>query len=359
MIITTLSLLILATTTQPVVSQWPGSGPDVCVVPSTFPVRPETTCSDSLSSRSDCQALNIDLAFQRGETEDVQILIRKESDLDDVKGGVENVSVALTQVSDPSVNIAFQRVLYVKADRTPRYPGSGGGWRADPLYPIPANTTFDVPSGVTQSIWVSFTVSEEAIPGHNVTGEISLSTNKTVFKIPFNLQVSNVTLPSLSDSKIGTAWSGSWTSSTFEPYYNSFDWNKSKNEWYDIMLNSRMPPDSIYINKPRPFDDYVYLDKNGVQSFALLDVCSLPLGDDDDDVVVRAHGRRLGSCANYTDSYVNRLIETLDPIVQELRSKDMLKHAYIYGFDENPVSCEPQVRKLFGATKKAFPDLRT
>ena len=98
------------------------------------------------------------------------------------------------------------------------------------MYPIPANTTFDVPSGVTQSIWVSFTVSEEAIPGHNITGEISLSASKTVFKIPFNLQVSNVTLPSLSDSKIGTAWSGSWTSSTFEPYYNSFDWNKSKKQ---------------------------------------------------------------------------------------------------------------------------------
>ena len=34
------------------------------------------------------EALNVDLAFQRGETEDVQILIRKESDLDDAKGGV-------------------------------------------------------------------------------------------------------------------------------------------------------------------------------------------------------------------------------------------------------------------------------
>ena len=82
------------------------------------------------------------------------------------------MSVALTQVSDPSLNVAFQRVLFVKADRTPRYPGSGGGWRADPLYPIPANTTFDVPSGVTQSIWVSFTVVRTPFR-HNITGEIS------------------------------------------------------------------------------------------------------------------------------------------------------------------------------------------
>ena len=65
-------------------------------------------------------------------------------------------------------------------------------------HPIPANTTFDVPSGVTQSVWVSFTVAKDSIPGKNITGEISLfSTSKILFKIPFNLQVSNVTLPSL------------------------------------------------------------------------------------------------------------------------------------------------------------------
>jgi len=341
-------------------ASWPGSGPDICVVPSTFPVRPDTTCSDSMSSRSDCEALNVDLSFQRGESEDVQILIRKEPDLDDLKGGVENVSVSVTKTSDP-VSVNFYRVLFVEAKRTPRYPGSGGGWRADPLYPITADTTFDVPSGVTQSIWVSFTVSRDAVPGKNITGEISVSSSKHSYTIPFTLHVSNVTLPTLAESKIGTAWSGSWGSSTFEPYYDeTFDWNKTKDSWYDMMLNARMPPDSIYISKPRPIDDYVYLDKNGVQSFALLDVCSLPLDDGDDIMIDSAHrGRRLGSCANYTDDYVNRLIETLTPIVEELRSKDMLKHAYIYGFDENPVSCEPQVRKLFGATKKAFPDLRT
>ena len=49
-------------------SQWPGSSPDVCIVPSTFPVRPETTCSDSLSSRSDCEVLKIDFEFStRGD----------------------------------------------------------------------------------------------------------------------------------------------------------------------------------------------------------------------------------------------------------------------------------------------------
>ena len=53
------------------------------------------------------------------------------------------------------------------------------------------------------------------------------------------------------------------------------------------------------------------------------------------------------------------MIDTLRPIVAEVEKLGLLDRAYIYGFDENPVSCEPQVRKLFGATKAAFPALRT
>jgi len=37
----------------------------------------------------------------------------------------------------------------------------------------------------------------------------------------------------------------------------------------------------------------------------------------------------------------------------------LLHHAYVYGFDEKPSSCEPQVRQLFGAIKRAYPKLTT
>jgi hypothetical protein len=130
-----------------------------------------------------------------------------------------------------------------------------------------------------------------------------------------------------------------------------------------------MPPDSIYLTKPREYSDYQYMHAKGVQWFALLDVSALPLappggtGEEHlqpiDTFGHIGHGGGVtGNCANYTDEYVSRMIATLRPMVDRMDKDGMLSSAYIYGFDENPVSCEPQVRKLFGATKKAFPTLR-
>ena len=36
-------------------TEWPASGPELCAVPSTFPVRPFTTCADAAGARSSCE----------------------------------------------------------------------------------------------------------------------------------------------------------------------------------------------------------------------------------------------------------------------------------------------------------------
>ena len=69
--------------------------------------------------------------------------------------------------------------------------------------------------------------------------------------------------------------------------------------------------------------------------------------------------RANGECANYSDAYVTLMIDTLAPVVKDLKAAGILHLAYIYGFDENPRTCEGQIRKLFGAAKMAFPGLRT
>jgi len=66
-----------------------------------------------------------------------------------------------------------------------------------------------------------------------------------------------------------------------------------------------------------------------------------------------------GSCANYTQEYVDRMLKLLAGSVTTLEAKGLLDHAYVYGFDECPISCEPQVRKLFGAIKAQWPSLKT
>ena len=314
---------------------------------------------------------------QIGETESVQILLRKGVDvIDDPIGGVKNVNISITGFHQNTTNIfssiEIYKVGYVFVKHSPRYPGSGGGWRPDPLLPLDKdNTLFDVPPSISQGIWVSFTISYDAKPGV-YEGSISIScddnkcgsvNSKDAFVVPISVHVWDIKLPTLYESDIGTAWSGSWTQSTFQPYYGkNFDWDKEKFDWYDTMINHRMPPDSLYLNRPRPIDDYVYLAKKGVKWFGLLDVQNLPPTTETAgyDLSPSPIVKRLkGSCKNYTDEYVHRVIETLRPIVDELTKAGILDRAYIYGFDENPVSCEPEVRKIFGATKKAFPKLRT
>ena len=63
---------------------WPASGPEVCVVPSTVNIRPWTTCADVDSVYASANTKSAVLVnAQRGETESVQVLVRKDIDLDD------------------------------------------------------------------------------------------------------------------------------------------------------------------------------------------------------------------------------------------------------------------------------------
>ena len=361
-------------------AQWSGSEPEICVVPSTFEVRPHSTCSDVPTSLTGgCAAPIASISAQRGETEDIQLLLRKGSDIDDPKGGVQNVSIMLEHLPledgksvEAMVTASVYRVGYVYAAHTPRYPGSGGGWRPDPLLPLKAEQTFSVPSGVAQAIWISFRVSKDAAPGNYTNASVvltyeyassGLSDTKAngIITVPLSIEVFDLTLPSMSETRLGSAWSGSWTSSAFAPYLpgGASSWDeKTKEKWFDMMIDHRMPPDSIYLTKQRSLADYVYMASKGVKWFSILDVSKLSLNDIQE--IKRPHfGGVTGTCRNFTDAYVEHMIATLKPIVQGLESKGLLDRAYVYGFDENPASCEPQVRKLFGATKKAFPSLKT
>lgn len=69
--------------------------------------------------------------------------------------------------------------------------------------------------------------------------------------VPVHLTVFNVTLPTMADTRIGSAWSGSWGSDAFTPYYpsKSFNWTETKHTWFDLMIDHRMPPDAIYLSK--------------------------------------------------------------------------------------------------------------
>ena len=228
------------------------------------------------------------------------------------------------------------QVGYVFCNQSGRYAGSGGGWRSDPLLPV-TDDGFTVPTSTAQSIWITLHVPSDATPGM-YTGSVDLIlSSSTSITIPVTVNVWNITLPTLRQSHIGTAWSGAWTPEYFAPYYGS-QWNATA--WYNLFVQHRMPPDSIYLSTPRPMSDLVYLASAGANYFALIDVNALSTeegvsvlsGDDD-------------ACPyNYTQSYVDLLIATLQPTVDQLRALNISQYAYVYGFDEEPATCADQVR---------------
>eukprot|EP00041_Stephanoeca_diplocostata_P013732 m.243299 g.243299 ORF g.243299 m.243299 type:complete len:403 (+) comp19445_c0_seq4:87-1295(+) len=332
--------LFLCCAPKQVGASWSASGPELCVVPTTAQVRPDSTCSDTTTSSSNCASPAAYVNAQIGEVEDIQLLLRKSIDADDTLGGLTGVSVVVNGLP-ADISVKTFRVGYVWAQHSPRYAGSGGGWRPDPLMPI--SEKFDIPSEVAQPLWVSVSVGRNTVPG-TYSGQVSITCTMSNTKacpalvVPVHITVFNVTLPTMAETRIGSAWSGSWGSNTFTPYYPSpsFDWNTTKHTWFDLMIDHRMPPDSIYLSKARDYDDYQYMASKGVKWFAILDVSSLPLTlgahnadsnkSHDEGMPKRVHsGGVRGACANYSAEYVERLIDTLTPIVTKLEADGLLE----------------------------------
>ena len=322
------------------------------------------TCSD-FGHGASCEARAASIAGQQGEREAVQLVLHHRADLTGVTVSVSGIP------SDVATFAAFQ-VGYVNTTDSPRYEGSGGGFRPDPLLPFPTDGQgVDVPAGVAQALWITAELGRPgAARAGNYTGTITVSNSAgKALTVPLTVELWALALPTLAESAIGTAWSGVWSPPSFSPYYpavatDAQKWNATKSAFYDTMFDARMPADSIYITTPRNVSDYEDLAARGAQWFALLDVSSLPLTPGGAPVAPRPRGAGVGtrvggSCHNYTKEYVARMLATLEPIVTALEAKGLLDKAYIYGFDECPVSCEPQVRKLFGATKAKWPALRT
>merc|ERR1712151_804294 len=130
---------------------------------------------------------------------------------------------------------------------SPRYQGSGGGWRPDPLLPLlETDIGFDIAADQAQPIWIELSVSDSAKPGvYNFSIEISCDRSRCdkIKSLPLRLTVWGSKMPSLAESKIGTAWSGTWDAGTFAPYYGDDYWTNvtNKRKWYDLMIRSRTP----------------------------------------------------------------------------------------------------------------------
>ena len=289
---------------------------DVCVIPATQGLMINDECSTYPTMGS-----SINMQGMIGEKENIQVMMSSESNtVTPIIEGLEGVQWKVYQVG------------YVNCTATNRYGGSGGGWRSDPLLEVPSGGV-EVTTGQPVVFWLSIT-----IPSKIINGTLSFSNLRDI-SIPISLNPWDTTMPSASAThrEFGEIWS--FDISFVEKLYGSdFNQNIAQN-YYNLMTDAMLPPDSLYKLTPYTnFTVYEYLINSGAY---LLNIGAI--------------GQVQTGCPHkYTPEWVNQTIESIAPTIEKILSMNTTSKPYVYGFDEQPDSCEYNIRALFGAVKSRW-----
>eukprot|EP01064_Diplonema_japonicum_P031991 TRINITY_DN5913_c0_g1_i1.p1 TRINITY_DN5913_c0_g1~~TRINITY_DN5913_c0_g1_i1.p1 ORF type:complete len:515 (+),score=62.55 TRINITY_DN5913_c0_g1_i1:207-1751(+) len=292
-------------------------GANVCVLPATQSLFLKDTCETH-------QAVSTDkIAFEGlvGERENIQIMVMSTT----------------TTMLKPSVSLAVEassklyQVGYVNCTATTRYPGSGGGWRSDPLLEIPAEG-IQITESQPVVLWLSVRITDPAVGGVLTVGDVQIpiSVVPWMAALPSNVEV---------HQSFGEIWSFDVTKveQLYGPAYNE---TVARN-FYDLMTDQLLPPDSLYKTAPYSnFTVYEYLINTGAYLLNIAAIGQAPTG-----------------CPNpYTPEWINATINSIAPTIDKILAFGGTTKPYVYGFDEQPISCEPNIRALYGAVKARWGD---
>lgn len=305
-------------------------GPLKTVTPLTFP-----------GSDAGC-SISVDLARREGES--AQILVSSAYAL-------ENVNLELGVLKDAQGNrfkgrVKWERVGYIARGydfyRHPEAPPVNERWLPGPLLPA---APFSVRAGATQGAWITVTAADDEIPGE-YRGEILVSVaGKANMPVPVNVKVRRFSLP----ERFGLRTAFSVMDGFTRKYYPE-DFASRKRESWDMMLDHRLNPDDISRTEPPDVDDLLYARKRGMNSFNILNIVPpakpgqiwVPYGRPE---VIFAPG--------FFESFTGRL----DSAVAALRRNNLLKDAYIYGFDERGPEYYDGIDEFWRKWKAVYPEI--
>ena len=255
-----------------------------------------------------------------------------------------------TAATIPAAAWTAKTVGYVNCSTTTRYNPSGGGWQPDPLF----SSTFDggaatqVNGDVTNSVYVSLAIPRGTAAGkYTGTVKVTYGTGLGTYTLPLHVDVWAASLPAPESmfKSFGEIWSF-----TFNQFTGDSTKNETTLEYMEMMTKHLVPPDNLY--KSAPYSDfgvYEYLNKTGKHLLNLADISNLD-------------GSYDTACSKpYTKAYIDSTLAMLEPTVNKLKASGILdtKQAYVYGYDEQPPSCEANIRALFGAVKAKWPFITT
>jgi len=113
----------------------------------------------------------------------------------------------------------------------------------------------------------------------------------------------------------------------------------------DYMLAHRLNPDDITRAEPPDVDDIAYYAERGLTTYNLINFVE-PRGD--------LPARIRSELDAYTPEMLQRITAEVDPVVEELRERDLLDGAYVYSFDERDEEFFPTMREYFGMVQERW-----
>lgn len=267
------------------------------------------------------------LSAARREAESIQIVLAPLEARVAVRDATCSPLVTRSGNRLPASTARIDRVGYVTT-RPPSYEVEYVGEWPDPLMPL---EPFDLPEGRIQPLWLTVTVPPDARPGL-YHGTVTIVDDRGErYSVPVELTVWDFELPLR--GKLKTA-----ISTGYSPYVTNFyKWPEGEIpdsylfRFYDLMLSHRINPVAIY--QPRMWPPVEHLDY--CKARGLNSICMLCTGSADPAQFEQVRG-----------------------YMEELRKRDLLDGAYIYGFDEAQPTAWPGVREAWRAWKDAIPDVR-
>ena len=305
------------------------------VTPLTFP------------SGAQKKSREIRLELARHERESAQILVSTADDVEWQEGNVILSTLRMADGTPLSGTFSWEREGYLAREggyrAHPCAKPEEETWLPDPLLPAAA---FRVPRGATQGIWITCYAAMDAKPGV-YSGQATVSEKgRCVAQIPVSVQVFAFSQPRTFGMPTAFCVMDGHMRNTYPDRFAEM-----KRRSHDLMLDARLNADDISRTEPPAIADLLRERERGMNRFNILNIVPKPTNPN--TLWVCYASPKETETPEFYESFKARL----DPYVKELRRHDLMKYAYIYGFDERTSEYYRGIDEFWKKIRRDFPDL--
>ncbi|MCY2994720.1 MAG: DUF6067 family protein [Planctomycetota bacterium] len=323
--------------------QTPGSKRDDVVVGFATSMEKVLPRADALPVQTKTR---VELSLARGEKESFQVVVVP------CRADLKQAQVRVTELRGPD-GATFPAgqsravpVGYVQTKTVPPYGTSYVGWWPDPI--LEFMSAADIVEGDAQAFWVRVHAPRDQAAGQ-YQGKLEVgSQDGSLFTFDLSVRVYNFAVPVASPLPLAVTFApedfptpatgaeqAQWRK---EADYPIKAWKKHKLRWADFLADYYLTYDSLYTHVGPDFEAIQRLHQQGrLGSFNL------------------GYYGPCGASPAEVAAWKTGTLERLRRQYDQAKQLDVLKHAYIYGCDENPKELFPGVQRAATHLKAEFP----